>query len=68
MNKRFRFVARVAAVPAALAVMAGSAMAAIPADVSTGLTDMKSDGAAMATGVLLAIVAVFTLKFLRRGL
>lgn len=68
MNKRFRFVARVAAVPAVLAVMAGSAMAAIPTEVATGLTDMKTDGSSMATGVLLAIVAVFTLKFLRRGL
>lgn len=68
MNKRFRFAARVAAVPAALAVMAGSAFAEVPAEVATELTGMKTDGVSMATGVLLAIVAVFTLKFLRRGL
>jgi len=59
---------RVVAIPAALIASATSAMAAVPADVTTALGDLKTDALAVATAVLLAIVAVYAFKFIRRGL
>jgi len=59
---------RLAAIPAVVMASAGSAMAAVPADVTTALGDLKTDALAVATAVLLAIVAVYAFKFIRRGL
>jgi len=59
---------RVVAIPAALIASATSAMAAVPADVTTALGDLKTDALAVATAVLLAIVAVYAFKFIRKGL
>lgn len=53
-------------VPFSLA--AGSAMAAVPTDVTTALTDMKADALTVAGVVLVAIIAVAALKFIRKGL
>lgn len=47
---------------------AGSAMAAVPADVTTALTDMKADALTVAAVVLVAIIAVAAVKFIRKGL
>ena len=44
------------------------AFAAVPAGVTTAIQDIGTDGAAVATTVLLAIVAIFAVKFLRKGL
>lgn len=57
-------------VPSIAALVAGgvSAHAALPGDVSTALDGLKADGVSMATAVLLAIVAIFAIKFLRKGL
>ena len=55
------------AVPAVLGFI-GSAQAAVPADVTTALTDMKTDALAVATIVLVAIIAVAAVKFIRKGL
>jgi len=59
---------RLAAIPAVVMATGGSAMAAVPADVTTALGDLKTDALAVATAVLLAIVAVYAFKFIRRGL
>lgn len=59
---------RLAAIPAVVMASAGSAMAAVPADVTTALGDLKTDALSVATAVLLAIVAVYAFKFIRRGL
>lgn len=59
---------KIAAVGTSLAVMSGQALAAVPADVTTALTDAKADGVTVATAVLIAVVAIFAFKLMRRGL
>lgn len=51
-----------------VAVAPLSAFAAVPADVTTALTDMKADGLTVAAVVLVAIIAIAAVKFIRRGL
>ena len=58
----------VRALVASGAVVAGNAMAAVPAAVSTALTDAKDDGIVVATAVLIAIVAIYAFKLMRKGL
>ena len=54
---------------AALAgVVAGNAMAAVPAEVTTALGDAKTDGVTVASAVLVAIVAIFAFKLMRRAM
>lgn len=57
---------------ASLAVLASagmsSAFAAVPAEVTTAIGDMKADGLTIAGAVLVAIIAVAAVKFLRKGL
>lgn len=64
MNK---ITARLALVPAAVLASAGSAFAAVPADVSTALTDMKADALTVAGLVIVALIAVMAFKFMRKG-
>lgn len=45
-----------------------SAHAAIPAAVQTALGDMQTDGVAMATLVLVAVIAVAAVLFLKKAL
>jgi hypothetical protein len=52
---------------ATLAVVGGSAMAAVPAEVTTAMSSIGTDAGSIATVVLVAIVAVFAIKFLRKG-
>ena len=52
----------------ALSVASGSAFAAVPADVTTAITDMKADGLTVATAVLVAIIAIAAVKFLRKAM
>ncbi len=52
----------------AVGSMAGSAFAAVPADVTTAITDMKADALTVAGAVLVAIIAVAAVKFIRKGL
>lgn len=66
MNKRFRFL-RVAA-PVSLSGLGASAFAAVPADVTTAISDMKADGLTVATAVLVAIIAIAAIKFIRKGM
>lgn len=66
MNKQFRF-SRSATV-ATLAGLAGAVQAAVPADVTTAVADMKADGLVIATAVLVAVIAIAAVKFIRKGL
>lgn len=59
-----KIVAGVALVP----VMAGSAFAAVPTEVTTALSDAKTDGLTIAGAVLVAIIALYAFKLMRRGL
>jgi len=52
----------------ALVSGAGAALAAVPADVTTAIGDMKADGLTVATAVLVAIIAIAAIKFIRRGM
>lgn len=54
-------------VGASLAALAGSSMAAVPAAITTAVGDMQTDGVAIATAVVVAFFAVFTIKFLWRA-
>ena len=58
---------RLALVPAAVLASAGSAFAAVPAEVSTALTDMKADALTVAGLVIVAFIAVMAFKFMRKG-
>lgn len=51
-----------------LSVLSSSAFAAVPADVTTAITDMKADGLTVATAVLVAIIAIAAVKFLRKAM
>lgn len=51
-----------------LLTAAGSAMAAVPAEVTDALADMKADALVVAGAVLVAIIAVAAIKFIRKGL
>lgn len=52
----------------ALAATTGSALAAVPASVTTALADAQTDGVTIATSVFVAIVAMYAFKLMRRGL
>nr|WP_316639177.1 major capsid protein [uncultured Roseateles sp.] len=65
MNKQFK---RVGATLALVAASAGSAMAAVPEEVTTAVTAMKTDGLVVAGAVLVAIIAIAAIKFIRKGL
>ncbi len=45
-----------------------AAQAAVPADVTTALADIKADALTVAGVVLVAIIAIFAFKFIRKGL
>jgi len=53
---------------ATLATVSAAANAAVPADVTTALSSIQADALTVAGVVLVAIVAVFAFKFLRKGL
>jgi len=59
---------KLAALAASSLALVGSVQAAVPADVTTAITDMKSDGVTMGTAVLVAVIAVAAIKFLRRAM
>lgn len=59
---------RLAAIPALAAASIGTALAEVPTEVSGALTTAKTDGVSVATLVLLAVIAIFAFKFMRKGL
>lgn len=66
MNKFARFSRP--ALGVSLASLGASAFAAVPAEVTTALGDMKTDGVDMATLVLVAIIAVAAIMFLKKAI
>lgn len=50
-----------------LAASTGSAFAAVPADVSTALTDAKADSLTVAGLALVIIIAIAAFKYMRRA-
>lgn len=63
MNKFARFAA-----PVSLLALCSAAQAAVPAAVTDAIADIQTDAMAVATTVLIAVVAVFAIKFIRKGL
>jgi hypothetical protein len=53
---------------APVALFPFSAHAALPTGVQTALDSLEADAGSMATIVLLAIIAVFAIKLLRKGI
>ena len=51
-----------------LGALAVSAQAAVPAEVTSALADMKADGLTVAGLVLVAVIAIAAIKFIRKGL
>jgi len=51
----------------ALALFGVGAHAAVPAAITTAVGDMQTDGVTIATAVVVAFFAVFTIKFLWRS-
>lgn len=49
----------------ALTLPFASAFAAVPADITSAIGDMKADGIVVATAFVVAIIAVAAVKFLR---
>lgn len=58
---------KVVAVAAGSVAAIESASAALPADVTTALTDGKADGVTLAGGALVIVIAVAAFKLMRRG-
>lgn len=48
-------------------VYAGQAMATVPTEVTTAITDMKTDALLVATAFLVASIALTAFLFMRRG-
>ena len=57
-----------ATVAALLLSFGFAAQAAVPAAVTTALADIQTDALTVAGVVLVAIIAVFAFKFLRKGI
>lgn len=53
---------------AGFSMSAGSALAEVPADVTTALTTAKTDGVAVAGVVLAVIIAIYAFKLIRKAL
>lgn len=60
--------AAVALVPLSVLGFSSSAMAEVPAAVTTALASLSTDAIVVAGAVLAAIVTIYAFKFIRRGL
>lgn len=63
MKKRFALLP----FAAALSLAAGNVLAAVPADVTTSLTDAKADTITIATASLIIIIGLAAFKMMRRA-
>lgn len=52
---------------ATASLVATNAMAALPADVTTALADMKTDGATLAGAFLVVCIVIGAIKILKKG-
>lgn len=57
-----------AAASAGALAVAAPAMAAVPTEITTELGAMKQDAITIGTVIMIAIVAIFAFKFMRKGL
>lgn len=53
---------------APLGLFASQAMAAVPADVTTALTDAKTDATTVAGLALVIVIAIAAIKYMRRAI
>lgn len=58
---------KAAAVAAGTLAIAGSALAAVPTEVSTAMTDSKADTATLAGLALVIVIGIATFKYMRRS-
>lgn len=58
---------KILASAAVLAASVGSVFAAVPADVTTAISDMKADAIVVGGAVTVAIIALAAIKFLRKA-
>jgi len=58
---------KIAGVVGGLVASAGSAFAAVPADVTTALGDMKADALAVGVAFVVAVIAVKALHLMKRA-
>lgn len=58
---------KLAAVGTSLTLAGGQAFAAVPAEVTTALTDAKTDSLVVAGLALVIIIAIAAFKFMRRA-
>jgi hypothetical protein len=63
-----RALKKLAAAGSALVVAMQTAHAAVPTDVTSSLDALKADATSVATVVLVAVIAIFAIKFIRKGL
>ena len=69
MNKFSRVISKSRNLAAlGLASVTAAANAAVPATVTTAITEMQTDAVVIAGLVLVAIIAVMAVKFLRKGM
>lgn len=59
---------KLATVSTLVLASAGSAFAAVPAEVTSAVSEMKSDGLVVAGAVLVAIIAISAVKFIRKAI
>lgn len=62
-----KFARKAAALGATVVAGIDSASAALPAEVTTALSDGKADGMTLAGGALVIVIAVAAFKLMRRG-
>lgn len=67
-NVARKYGSRIAVAGAALVGSAGSAIAAVPAEVTTALGDMKTDALIVGGAFLVCIIALAALKMMRRSM
>lgn len=65
MFQTFKSKAKYAALVPMLAI--GNAMAALPAEVNTAMSDAKTDAVSLAMLGLLIVIAIAAVKYIRRG-
>ncbi|MEE7624680.1 major capsid protein [Methylobacter sp. Wu8] len=66
MNKSLKL--RLAAISAGSLAMVSNAFAAVPAGVTTAISDAGSDTVAVSTAVFVVIVAIYSIKLMRKAL
>ncbi|HHG5277471.1 TPA: major capsid protein [Pseudomonas aeruginosa] len=68
MQKMKKMMVRGGVVLGSLGLLAGQAMAAVPAEATSALTEAKDDGVAIGGVVLGVIIAIAAFKYIRRAL